>query len=185
MPPVLYVSLDVLAACGKQEMFARQRRRGIHESQRILELIPEPECAPRLIEAGTTPHAAAQALVQQPAIEKEIHGGLWRFDLNRFQLPIPPAHGGLEGLFYNIAFAEGPHQTLGLLQRTSHAQYTNNFFHLIRRQLKLHTDRPAGIHSRPSRACQADAAHGGRLAQVSVPPQEFDPAGSVVRCSWT
>ena len=89
MPPVLNVTFDKLARCGAQQMFARDISFRHAERHHVLELVAETVCAAQLIERRTGPHAATERLVEQPAIEHEIHAGIGRRDLDRAEQVVP------------------------------------------------------------------------------------------------
>ena len=71
-------------ACGRgQDVPPRQLRRGMDQRHHVLQLVAEAKRAAGLIESRTAPDAARQALVQQPAIQQQIHGGIRCVDLHR------------------------------------------------------------------------------------------------------
>ena len=55
---------------------------GVNQRHHVLQLIAEPEGAPRLIVAATRPDAARQRLIDQPAVDQQIHSGIRRLDLH-------------------------------------------------------------------------------------------------------
>src|SRR5438552_18089226 len=90
MPPMLHVSFGELPRSGTENQLARNRRRGINKSQRILQLVSKAIRAARLIQSGPSPYAAAQGLIEQPAIQHEINRENRRLHLNRGEEIIPP-----------------------------------------------------------------------------------------------
>ena len=68
MPPVLYIPLGELTACGKKEVLTREARFGVDERHHVLQLIAKTEGAPGLVVAASRPQAACQRLVQEPAV---------------------------------------------------------------------------------------------------------------------
>jgi hypothetical protein len=72
MPPVLHVALDELPARCTQEVFARQVGPRDRESHHVLELIPKPERAARLVISSPGPEAGADILIEQPAIHQHV-----------------------------------------------------------------------------------------------------------------
>ena len=80
-------------AAASENVRARQFRRRIEKRHRILQLIAEAERAARLIERGAPPEAAAQRLVQQPAIEQQIGREQRRVHLQRAEHRVPPVRG--------------------------------------------------------------------------------------------
>ena len=113
MPPMLHVSFDELPRSSAQNHLARDIRRRIDKCQRILQLVTKPISAARLIQSGTSPDAAAQRLVEQPAIHQEIDGKHRRLDLNRGQESIPPTPRGRESLFNVCCVAGNAKSTAG------------------------------------------------------------------------
>ena len=74
MPPVLHVPFAELARGGAQQMLAQQRRLGMHQGHRVLQLVAEAERAARLVKSRARPHAAGERLVDQPAVGQEVDG---------------------------------------------------------------------------------------------------------------
>ena len=93
MPPVLHVPLDELPRRGVQEVRAAQIRPRVHQREHVLELIAEAEGAAGLVGAAARPDAAAQRLVQQPAIHDEIERIVGRADLHGAERLVPHALG--------------------------------------------------------------------------------------------
>ena len=72
-PPVLHVALGELTSGCAQEVFARQIRPGGRERHAILQLVAKAIGSAGLIEGRAGPNAAGESLVEQPAIEHEVH----------------------------------------------------------------------------------------------------------------
>src|SRR5688572_29508954 len=89
VPPVKDVPLFELVAGSFQNVLARDLGPGIQEKHYILKLVAKTKSTARLIEGGSTPNATAQCLVGQPAIDQQIHGFVWRLDLNAANMFIP------------------------------------------------------------------------------------------------
>ena len=75
----------------------RQFRRGMDQRHHVLQLVAEAKRAARLIESRTAPDAARQALIQQPAIQQQVHGGIRRADLHRAEQIVPEVIDGQPG----------------------------------------------------------------------------------------
>ena len=90
-PPVLNVALDELPPRRAQKMLAREigSRRG--ERHAVLQLIAKAIGAARLIEGRARENATGEGLVEQPAVEHEIHRAVRRLDLDRAERLIPIA----------------------------------------------------------------------------------------------
>src|SRR5207245_855009 len=73
-PQWLTGGADWAEARGPDDVRPEKVRPRQGEGHRILELIPEAEGTPRLIEAGPRPEPAAQVLVQEPAVHEKVEG---------------------------------------------------------------------------------------------------------------
>ena len=67
-----------------------------HKRHDILQLIAESVGAARLIERRARPHPACQRLIQQPAIDENVHGAIRRLDLHGAQGLIPKVRYALQ-----------------------------------------------------------------------------------------
>jgi len=70
---VLHVAFGELPRGGTQQMFPREVRQHVRQCHAILQLIAETERTARLIKPGARPEPASQRLIQQPAIEHDVH----------------------------------------------------------------------------------------------------------------
>ena len=100
MPPVQHIPRLKLVVRRAQNMLARQPRRGMNQGHHILQLIAKAKGTAGLIEARTPPDAAGQTLVEQPAVQQQIHGRVWGVNLHRAQQHIPLAVDCLPGFFH-------------------------------------------------------------------------------------
>ena len=69
---MLHISLKELMSCVKEDLISNHLRLNRQESQGILELIPESESTPALVEGGASPDTARYRLVHQPAIHHKV-----------------------------------------------------------------------------------------------------------------
>ncbi len=86
---MLNVALEKLPACGPQQMlpgYAGERGRQRHA---ILKLVAEAKRAARLVERGAGPHAAGESLVQEPAVNHDVHRSVGRANLDGTEDVIP------------------------------------------------------------------------------------------------
>ena len=97
VPPVLDVALDELPGRGAQQVLARQPGRGDHQRQHVLQLIAESVGAAGLIEGRARPHATRERLVQQPAVEHDVHRAIRRPDLHGAEHLRPSARRSIAG----------------------------------------------------------------------------------------
>jgi hypothetical protein len=89
MPPVLDVPFPKLSRSGSEEVLAHEFGPRHRQGQDVLELIAESVRPSGLVERGARPDAAREGLIEKPAVEEEVHRGIGRLDLDRFQHLIP------------------------------------------------------------------------------------------------
>ena len=130
-------------------MLTDQGRLGINQRHRVLQLVTKSECSTRLIKAGAPPKAAAQDLVQQPAVGHQVHRGVGSFHLDHTQrlLPILPNafQGRLDGTGFTIVFD----QLLRVRQVVTSSQTKPDLPFLPVRQIKFDLHGPARIQPHP------------------------------------
>ena len=97
-PPVLHVAFGELATGGAQQMRPRHFGPTKGQGHAILQLIAKSVGAARLIKPGTGPDPAGQCLIQQPAVQHDIHRPVGRGDLHRGQQVGPMTLHRLQGL---------------------------------------------------------------------------------------
>jgi hypothetical protein len=89
---MLNIALDKLPSGGAQKMFARHRRSRQRECHPVLKLVAETVSAARLIKRRSRPQAADEGLVEQPAIEHNIHRPVRCAHLNCAEHIVPMLH---------------------------------------------------------------------------------------------
>ena len=89
VPPVLDVALDELAGGRAQQVLAREVRARERQRHHVLELVAEAERSARLVVAGARPHAAAQVLVEQPAVHQQVERVVRSAHLDGVERPVP------------------------------------------------------------------------------------------------
>ena len=90
----LDVALHELARGRAQDVRARQVGTGQAQGHDVLELVAEAERAARLIVAGARPQAAADVLVEEPAVHEHVEGVVRRLHLHDVEHVVPrPARG--------------------------------------------------------------------------------------------
>src|SRR5438034_7920462 len=168
VPPVLHVPFEELPARGPDDVRPEKVRPRQGEGHRILELIPEAEGTPRLIEAGPRPEPAAQVLVQEPAVHEEVEGVVRGAHLDGLQgvgpEPLHRLHGDIGGGHAAVA----AHQVAGVLVIPALSQDEDEAAALSRSQADVDLQRGAGIESGPELARQGVVAHGGWPRQRAV-----------------
>jgi hypothetical protein len=78
MPPMLDVARQKLVSGGSQKMLARDFALGVVKRHYVLELVAKAVRAAHLIKPGAPPNPAGQRLIEQPAIEENIHASIGR-----------------------------------------------------------------------------------------------------------
>ena len=89
MPPVLHVAVDELPRRRAQQVRPAQIGPRVQQRHHVLQLIAEAERAAGLIGAAAGPDAAAQRLIQQPAVHQQIERVVWRVHLHSPQRVVP------------------------------------------------------------------------------------------------
>src|SRR4029077_4468923 len=89
MPPVLNVTLNELPRGGPQ--YLRARHIALRDSERhdVLELIAKPIRAAGLIKRRSRPDTTDERLIEQPAVEHNVHSPIRSGHLNRAKNVIP------------------------------------------------------------------------------------------------
>ena len=172
-PPMLIIALDELPAGGPQEMLADERRPGDRHRHPVLELVAESIGATRLVEGRARHDTAGERLIEQPAVQHHIHGGVGRLHLDgaedvipfldhlfqgRVEIGAPVAHDQGDGL--------GPGRRL--------AEKEDDLRRGVGRQIDLGLQHGTGIHSRTGPIGERRVAgEGGGIVRPAVPPEEF------------
>ena len=86
---MLHVALGELAAGGAQNMAAGGLRPREGQRHAVLQLVAEAVGAAGLIERRARPDAAGEGLIQQPAVEHDVHRAVRRFHLDGTQCGAP------------------------------------------------------------------------------------------------
>src|SRR5438045_758812 len=89
MPPMLNIPFVELMRGSAQDMLAGEGGLGKDEGHDILKLVAKAISTSRLIESGTSPDAATERLIKQPAIGEEIYRRIRRFNVHGTESPIP------------------------------------------------------------------------------------------------
>ena len=91
MPPVLDVSLGELVGRGPQEVLPGELAPRGHQGDDVLELVAEPVGAAGLVERRPRPQPAGERLVDEPAVEHDVHRAVGRPHLDRALGVVPVA----------------------------------------------------------------------------------------------
>ena len=145
---MLHVAFAELMRRGAQEMLAGEGGLGMHQRHHILQLVAEAEGSAGLIEPGASPQAAAQGLIQQPAVGHHINGGIGGFDLHGAERPIPIFPDSFEGATAGLSGAEAADQGLHVSDAPPHPEAEAGFPLLPGGQIKSHLHRGARVQPR-------------------------------------
>ena len=86
---MLHVALRELPPRGALEVLARQIGSRGGQRHAVLQLVAEAVGAAGLIESGARPDATGERLVEQPAVEHQVHRAIGRLDRDRAQGFVP------------------------------------------------------------------------------------------------
>ena len=182
---MLDIAFHELPSGRAQNMVARDIGRGMHEGHHILQLVAEAVSAARLIKRGAAPEAAAERLINQPAIEQKICRKLGRFHFDRAQDPIPPAAGFLKCCFDVRGIAEPVHKRARfffVIRLSEEKSYLGGvaWFNLDH---DLHGG--ARVEAGASISGQSLMLHRRRIAQRAVASDERRPIAGERTRRWT
>ncbi len=89
MPPVLHVAFFELVRGREQDLFTRDLRTAVDERHHVLQLIAKTVSAAGLIKSRARPDATRERLIQQPAVEHRVQGGVRRSHFDRAEQAHP------------------------------------------------------------------------------------------------
>src|SRR5580704_13522217 len=191
MPPVLDVALGELTCRSAQQMFARDGSFGDGERHAVLELIAETVCAAQLVKRRARPDSARESLIEQPAIQQDIHAGIWRRDLYCPQdfIPLPR---DVSNDFIEIGAAITGYQLARAFLVFSLTQEKYHFGAVAGTQFDNRLQRGARIETRAHFPRELRAAlQGGRTFRSSIAAEKFSavscnrslPSGQIRKCN--
>ena len=149
MPPVLNVSLDELTGCRVQDVFPNESGSRQQQRQRILQLIAEPERAARLVESRSSPDPARQRLVEQPAVQHQVHRTIRRPDVDYAKKIVPIRCRPAERLVHDVAIAVPLDEIPRVRLVLGIAKDANQYLFFAGTEVDTHANRPARIERRP------------------------------------
>src|SRR3990170_1971784 len=145
MPPVLYITLGELTACGKKKVLAHEARLGVDERHYVLKLIAKTEGAPGLVVAAPRPQAACQRLVQKPAVSEHVEGLVRCFHVHGAERVLPVLPDRFERVTRGGSSPEATHQVAGILRVPPDAESEDDFTFLPSSQFKGNLNRGARV----------------------------------------
>ena len=86
---MLDIALDKLMRGRAEELLARQMGCGMHEGHNVLKLIAESKSAARLVVPASSPQAASQGLIDEPAVDQGIDCRIGCLNIKRAQRALP------------------------------------------------------------------------------------------------
>src|SRR5260370_34181772 len=89
MPPVKDVSFLELMSGRFEDVSPHALWGGVHEREDILELIAESERTARLVKCRPPEEARGHALIEEPAVEHDVHGGTGRSHADGAKQKVP------------------------------------------------------------------------------------------------
>src|SRR5262249_25146186 len=176
VPPVLDVALAELAARAAQQVLAHERGAREEERHDVLDLVAEAEGAAGLVVAGPREEAAAQRLVEQPAVHHHVEGVVRGVHLDGPQ-PLAPASdrlvaGGAGGAG-GPRGVEAAEDVLGLGPVLPLPEQEHAAPRLAGLELDADLQGGAGIEPGSEPAGEPPAPEAGRAAQAAVAAQEL------------
>ena len=180
VPPVLHVALLELARRRAQDLCPRLLRRAVDDGHRVLELVAETECPARLVERRPAPHSTGERLVEQPAVQHQVHRRVRRADLDRPEDAIPECADFLQRRLYPARSGVGADESSGLVRGLGLPEQEDDLL------LPARAPRPAASSvrrtGRPVRRRGRRAATArGRPALPESPSRPRNSARSVVK----
>src|SRR5205085_6739471 len=129
-----------------QEMFARHRWSRQRKCHPVLKLVAETISAARLIKRRSRPQAADQRLIEQPAIEHDVHRPVRCTHLNAAEHVVPMLHDlAKDRIKIGLAVARG--QSLRFGGGGCLAEEENDVDHLVRLELQRGLKNATGIEA--------------------------------------
>ena len=173
MPPVQHVALRELMRGAQQQVGAHPRRLGVHHRHRVLQLVAESECAAGLVIATAREEAAADRLVQQPAVREHIDARLRGFHLDRAERTQPVDAHRVQRIVRGIAAARALGQRDRLAPVATQPQPEYGLAGLPGVQRDRHLDCGARVQACAELSRQAFAQQRRGALQVAVAAEEF------------
>ena len=172
---MLHVALDELPRRRAQQMLARHLRLRHAKRHHVLKLVAKAISAARLIERRARPHPAGERLIEQPAVQQNVHGAVGRRHLNRAQRVVPEtsdrAEDGIE-----IGGAVFLEQRLRFGCRRRLAEQEDDLGRAVRLELQPGLQRAARIEAGADPVGERRrAGQRGRLIERAVAAEELRP----------
>ena len=175
VPPVLHVPLHELPGRRPEQMLARHLGAGSRESHHILELIAESIGAAGLIARRARPHPAGEGLIEQPAVEQDVHRSIGSPHLHRAEDVVPSLGDGSQDRV-EIGRPVPSDQRRRLVGTRLLPEEEHDLGSPSRAQLDHGLEGAAGVEGGADPPRQSDASlEARRLFQRAVAPEELRP----------
>ena len=171
------VAFRKLARGGVEDVRAGDRRHRVTQSHHVLQLVAEPECAARLVEARPTPDAAREGLVEQPSREEQVEGLVGRADRDRAEDVVPEPHTRRTRRLRGGGNTELAGQRERVLAVVALPQDEVQRRRRARRQIHVDLQRPAHVAPGLDDAGEPHAHERSRCAQVAERAEELPTVG--------
>ena len=168
-----HVATLELMACSTENVGARYFRSVKKNCHHILQLISETVRAARLIQCRTPPDPARQRLIEQPPVQHQVHRRLRSLHNDLAKKFLPKVPRLLPGLLDDPRIFEFPNALQGGLLIGLLAKNEINLLDALRRNVQMHLERSARVHTGLHPAGKTYQAQGIGLAPIAQSPQEL------------
>src|SRR3546814_61837 len=140
----------------------------------VLQLVAETVGTAGLVVGGARPHPAAQRLVQQPAVEQQVHAAIGRAHLHGAEDVVPLLRGCLQHDI-EIGLAVAPYQFARGIGVLCVAEQQHDFVLAVGWQFDVGLQRAAGVKPRAGASCKRlPVAQRRGCGQVAVAAEEAE-----------
>ena len=154
-------------------MCAGELGRAVHQRHHVLQLVAVTERAARLIKRSPSEKAGRQALVEEPAIEQDIHRRFRRLDLHGAEHRVPML---VKRMPRRVHFGGGP-EAIGELDRVGLVPpLTENEMNVARltgREIHVRLENGARVRPALGRTRESPARKRLRLGEASASTEEL------------
>ena len=177
VPPVLHVAFLELPRRRAQDLCPRLLRGAVDDGHRVLELVAEAERPARLVERRPAPHATGERLVEEPAVEHQIHRRVRRADLDRPEDAIPERSRFLQRRLHPTGLGVGADEAPGLVRGLRLPEQEDDLLLPARRHFQRGHQCGAGVDQVAGAVGEPRPAEGGRRGRGALAAEEFGAIG--------
>src|SRR5205807_3627081 len=175
MPPVLHVTFLELTSGGSKNLFASDFGLRINQCANVLQLISKSVSATRLIKRRPSPYPAREHLIEQPAIQNDIHRGIGRLYLHGSEKPTPVCYDFFEGLLRGRGLLVLLYDCASLFNVLAFAERENNFAFFAGSQFDHRLNSRARIKSGAGLSREPYSSKSRRFLMRTVAANKFLP----------